>query len=149
MTNLSRYISAELVKAYQQAQYVIHEESGDIQLRVGQASTALATLMRKHDTQSAALLTAFNPYSVLASAKENIRNHNALIADIQALELKWVAAEGADASNRWPSEPSVLVLGICLQNAEHLADQYQQNAFLWIASTDSLVSLNLRYPKLP
>jgi hypothetical protein len=69
-----------------------------------------------------------------------------LIADIQALGLKWIAGEGADESNRWPSEPSVLVLGISHQNTELLAEKYGQNAYLWIEGHDGLVNLNLRYP---
>ena len=146
MTNRTHSISAQLAKAYQQAHYVIHGEDGEIQLRVGQASPELAALMQQHATQSAAFLTAYNPYSVLLSAEENARNHNALINDIAALGLKWIAGEGADASNLWPSEPSVLALGITLHGAELLADQYQQNAFLWIARVDGLVRLNLRYP---
>jgi hypothetical protein len=102
--------------------------------------------MQEHDTLSAAFLSAYNPYSVLVSAEENVRNHHALISDIDVLGLKWIAGEGADPSNLWPSEPSLLVLGITLQSAERLADQYQQNAFLWIARVDGLVRLNLRYP---
>lgn len=146
MTNLSRSISAKLAKAYHQAHYVIHIEGGDIELKVGQASPELAALMHKHDTQSAAFLTAYNPFSVLLSTEENVRNHNALIADINTLGLKWIAGEGLDISNLWSSEPSVLALGISLQNAENLADQYKQNAFLWVARVDGLVRLNLRYP---
>jgi hypothetical protein len=150
MTDLIRdvehAISPELAKAYREALYVIHGEGRDIQLRVDQLSPELATLMRGHAVKSATFLTAFNPHSILETAEVNVANHNALIADINALGLKSILGEGRDPLHLWPSEPSVLVLGISHQNAELLAERYGQNAYLWIAGGDGLVNLNLRYP---
>ena len=102
--------------------------------------------MKIRGVTSAAFLTAFNPYSVLLTAEENLHNQHSLISDIHSLGLTSIAGEGSDSSNLWPSEPSVLALGISLQSAELLADRYGQNAFLWISSDDGFVSLNLRYP---
>jgi hypothetical protein len=39
-----------------------------------------------------------------------------------------------------------LALGITLSQAEHLADEFGQNAFLWIANPEGFVNLKLRYP---
>jgi len=146
MTDTANNISAELEKAYREALYVIHCEDKNIVLRVEHANPELAALMKIHETNSAAFLTAFNPYSILSTAEENVRNQNSLIADIHSLGLTSIAGEGSDSSNLWPSEPSVLALGISLQSAELLADRYGQNAFLWISSDDGFVGLNLRYP---
>jgi hypothetical protein len=146
MKNTNRMISPELVKAYCDASYVIYGEDGDIQLRVNQPCLELTALMRKHGVRSAALLTAFNPHSILSTTETNVRNHNALIGDLQSLGLKSISGEGEDPSKLWPSEPSVLVLGIPLPSAELLADRYGQNGYLWIASDDGVVNLNLRYP---
>jgi len=146
MTDGANNISAELEKAYREALYVIHWGDEHIALRVGHANPELAALMKIHETTSAAFLTAFNPYSVLATTEENVRNQHSLIADIHSLGLMGIAGEGSDSSNLWPSEPSVLALGISLQSAELLADRYGQNAFLWISSDDGFVGLNLRYP---
>jgi hypothetical protein len=102
--------------------------------------------MKKLGITCAALITAFNPHSVLSTAEENVRNHNAMIADIHMLGLRSLAAEGGDPSHVWSSEPSILILGISLADAESLADRYKQNAFVWIPRDDGFVSLNLRHP---
>lgn len=146
MTKSANFIPVELERAYREALYVVHAKDKDIHLKVGDSSPELVELMRLHGVKSAALMTAFNPLSVLASAQENVRNHNALLADINALGLESLSGEGSDASNAWPSEPGLLALGISLQDAELLADRYQQNAFLWIAGNGGSVRLNLRYP---
>ena len=145
MNNLKHTISPELLRAYRAAIYVIYADEGDIVLKVDEASADLAKLMKKYGVTSAALITAFNPYSVLSTAEENVRNHNRLIANIHSLGLKIMAAEGADPSHIWSSEPSILILEISLEDAECLADRYQQNAFLWIPRDDGFVSLNLRH----
>lgn len=145
MTDHVHNIPPELAKAYHEALYVIHGESGDIQLRVGQPSLELVSLMKMYGVKSAAFLTAFNPHSNLATSEVNVFNHNALIDDIHTLGLRHISGEGGDPSNLWPSEPSVLVLDISHQNAELLADRYRQNAYLWISGDDGLVNLNLRY----
>lgn len=145
MTDHVYNIPPELAKAYYEALYVIHGESGDIQLRVGQPSLELVSLMKMYGVKSAAFLTAFNPHSILATSEVNVFNHNALIDDIHTLGLRHISGEGGDPSNLWPSEPSVLVLDISHQNAELLADRYRQNAYLWISGDDGLVNLNLRY----
>jgi Protein of unknown function (DUF3293) len=146
MTDAAKKISAELEKAYREAFYVIHWGDENIVLKVGHANPELAALMKIHVTTSAAFLTAFNPYSILSTTEENLHNQHSLISDIHSLGLIGIVGEGGDSSNLWPSEPSVLVLGISLQNAELLADRYGQNGFLWISSDDGFVVLNLRYP---
>lgn len=146
INDIDRIIPPELAKAYREALYVIHGEGGHIQLRVGQSSPELTTLMKSHGVKSAAFLTAFNTHSILEAGQVNVANHNALIADINALHLKSIFGEGGDPLHLRPSEPSVLVLGISHQNAELLAERYGQNAYLWIAGDDGLVNLNLRYP---
>ena len=146
MSNLIQDIPADLAKAYSDAFYVIHGEDGDIHLRVGQPSLELISLMKRYGAKSAAFLTAFNPHSILATAEVNVHKHNALVEDIKSLGLEFIAGEGGDPLNIWPSEPSVLVLRISHQSAELLAGRYGQNAYLWIECDDGLVSLNLRYP---
>lgn len=146
MTQDANFIPAELESAYRGALYIVHAKDKSIHLKVGDSSPEMVDLMRFYGLKSAALITAFNPRSVLVTAQENVHNHNALVDDINALGLESLSGEGGDVSNAWPSEPSVLALGISLQDAEVLADRYRQNAFLWIAGNDGSVRLNLRYP---
>jgi hypothetical protein len=146
MNKLTHFIPIELVKAYCDADYVVQTADQDIVLRVGSASPQLASLMRGYEVNSAAYLTAFNPFSAVSSAQENELNQSALTADIRSLGLKCILGEGRDVANLWASEASALALGISFQSAELLAERYKQNAFLWISSEDAFVSLNLRYP---
>jgi hypothetical protein len=145
MTEVAHTISAATVKAYHDALYVVYSKDKDICLRAGQSSSELVELMKIHGVNSAAFLTAYNPYSVISRAEENIIYQKSLIADIESLGLASIAGEGVDNLHVWPSEPSILALGIRLDDAQLLADKYQQNAFLWISGEDALVSLNLRY----
>lgn len=146
MNDLSHTISPELLAAYRTAIYVIYGDGGDTVLKIDEVNLDLSALMKKLGITSAALITAFNPHSILSTVEDNVRSHNVLIADIHALGLKGLAAEGSDPSHVWSSEPSILILGISLVDAESLADRYQQNAFVWIPRDDGFVSLNLRHP---
>lgn len=146
MSGLTYTISPELLGAYRAAIYVIYGDGEDIVLKIDEVNQGLAALMKKYGVTSAALITAFNPHSVLSTAEENMRSHNTFIADIYALGLKSLNAAGSDPSHVWSSEPSILILGISLMDAERLADRHEQNAFVWISGDDGFASLNLRHP---
>lgn len=146
MSNHVRTISPELVNAYREAIYLIFEDGQKISIKADQSNPDLAKMLRERGIFSAAFLTAFNPYSSIASKKMNELNQNSLITDLEYLGCDWIAGEGQDIANIWPSEPSILALDISLQSAELLADRYEQNAFLWITGEDGFVSLNLRWP---
>ena len=141
-----RLIAPSLVQSYRQAIYLIHAEGGDIAVKVGEVSHQLSTLMKAHKAKSAAFITAFNPYSSLLSPQANELSHKALLSDLDSLGLNCLSGVGKDAENLWPSEPSILILGISLENAESLAKRYEQNAFIWIPSDEGLVELNLLFP---
>ena len=144
-----RLIAPSLVQSYRQAIYLIHDKGGDIAIKVGEVSHQLSTLMKAHKAKSAAFITAFNPYSALVSPQENELSHKALLSDLSALGLECISGEGVDSENLWPSEPSILILGISLENAESLAKRYKQNAFIWIPGDEGLAELKLLFPISP
>ena len=144
-----RLIAPSLVESYRQAIYLIHAEGGDIAIKVGEVSHQLSTLMKAHKAKSAAFITAFNPYSALVSPQENELSHQALLSDLDSLGLNCLSGVGKDAENLWPSEPSILILGIFLENAESLAKRYKQNAFVWIPGDEGLTELKLLFPISP
>ena len=139
-------ISPLLIKAYRQASFVVLFQDREIKLHIGRVSHELKAVMSDGGVTCAAFLTAFNPFSDALSQEENEANQVKLVADLDALGVKCFPGAGRDDSDIWPEEPSILVLGISLQNAEILADRYGQNAFVWIANLDGLVSLRLRHP---
>ena len=141
----ARTISPQLIKAYRQAHYVVNQAGQSITLRIGQISTPLAKLMANEDVTSAAFLTAFNPYSQELGEGKNESAQRKLIADLRALHVSVISGEGKDPAGHWPGEPSLLALGISMQDAEILSDRYGQNAFVWIGNGDAMPNLRLRH----
>ena len=141
-----RTISPKLIKAYREAIYVVHLGDREIALQVNKASSQLANLMEEWEVSTAAFLTAFNPYSKTLDSQENEARQKKMWADAQPMCPKIFPGIGRDKNDQWPHELSVLALGINLQDAQILADQYEQNAFLWVSNAQGFVSLKLRHP---
>ena len=147
MTNAKQHvIDPVLIKAYRQAEYEVQANPQHYILRIGEVNHALVEQMKKEQVTTAAYLTAFNPYGQQIGLEENQRAQKQLLVDLDLLSIHYLQGQGRDAAGVWPSEPSVLALGITLQDAEILADRYGQNAFVWISNLDGFVSLRLRYP---
>ena len=138
-------VHPNLVRAYREAIYIVNEGDDAIALKVGEVSHALAALMRVHKVQTAAILTAYNPYSEIQPLAENERMQAALVAALQPKSTACFDAIGSDPEGKWEPEASTLALGISLVDAERLADQFGQNAFIWINTADAFVSLRLRF----
>ena len=143
--DLMRTIHPNLVKAYRQAKYVI-DTNNPLTLFVGQSNRALAEILSNNGVNSAAILTAFNPYSEICTTEENLKNQLALLKDVKDFGLTSIAGYGQDVEERWDREDSTLVLGITESQAEVLADKYGQNGFIWIGSIDGFPTLRLRHP---
>jgi hypothetical protein len=141
----NRSIAPQLVRAYREARYSINQNPSIIELRIGEANSALVQLMRDRQVSTAAVLTAYNPYSESKSQAENAAAQQQLLQDLAKHGIATLSALGSDPNGAWEPEPNVLALGISLQQAEALADQYGQNAFIWVNNADGFVSLRLRY----
>lgn len=103
-------------------------------LNVGHASPELALRFKLDQTDSAAFITAWNPFGELTSESENHVAQQVLLAEIKALGLPCLEGEGRDPSGQWPGEPSFLVFGISLEAAKKLAGQFRQNGFVYADS---------------
>ena len=138
-------VHPNLVRAYREAIYIANEGDDAIALKVGEVSPALAALMHIHKATTAAIITAYNPYSEIQPSAENERMQAALVAELKATATVCFDAIGSDPEGEWDPEPSTLALGISLMEAQRLADQFGQNAFIWINTADAFVSLRLRF----
>ena len=141
-----RTISPNLIKAYREAVYVVHLGDREIALQVNKASSQLAELMKEWEVTTAAFLTAFNPYSQPLDTQENEARQKKMWADALPMCPKIFPGIGRDKDDQWPHELSMLTLGIHLDDAKTLADQYEQNAFLWVSNEHGFVSLRLQHP---
>jgi hypothetical protein len=148
----TKTVHPNLVRAYREAIYTVNEGDDAIALKVGEVSPALAKLMHIHKAQTAVIITAYNPYSEIQPSVENERMQAALLAEIQPKSITCFDAIGSDPEGEWDPEPSTLALGISVVDAERLADQSGQNAFIWINTADACVRRRLLFeigkPKL-
>jgi len=144
--SINKTIAPSLVKAYRNAHYFVHHGQEVYLLKVGEVNHALSTLMQSYGASSAAFLTAYNPYSQMRSEAENHAAHEKLLAELAQAGIETIDGLGTDPHDDWDAEPSVLALGLSRSHAEQLADEYGQNAFLWITNANALVNLKLRYP---
>ncbi len=126
-------LPAELLKAFAETHYIVHHET-PFAMHIGQPCPELKSLMANHNALSAAFITAWNPFSENLHAKENKARQNDLKAGIKKRGLICIDGIGKHPSNNWPSEVSLLVLGIDLEAAKSLARHFEKHAFVWAAS---------------
>lgn len=74
-------ITKELIQAYEETDYRVSGVLPFI-LKIGKESEELRDLYDKHGYQTAAFLTAFNPYSELVTATQNEAAHKHLMEDL-------------------------------------------------------------------
>lgn len=123
---------AGLQQAYRRARYRVLLDGAALELRVGEASPALAELLAASGVTGAAFVTACNPGSRLTDSAANATAQAALEARCAGAGHRLLPGEALDPTGAWPAESSVLILGIGRQAALKLAVAFGQNAFLWI-----------------
>lgn len=137
--NEIREIPTELLQAYNETEYHVHDET-PFTLTIGQTCLSLLHIYAKTNAQSAAFITAYNPFSEQLPPAKNKALNDALEAELKKRSLKFMHGTGQHPSGDWPGEPSFLVFDLDLAAATSLAKRYQQNAFLWCGQ-DGLVKL--------
>jgi len=128
--SIQTQLSKELVHAYKETIYEVTTIPAMV-LKVGQTSSRLIALHEQHQAPSSAFITAWNPYSDRMSDEENTKRQDKLIASIKERELPYYLGEGKDPSGEWPGEASILILGISLDEAKELGNEWGQNAIIW------------------
>ena len=124
-------LEEQLIQAYRSTDYRI---AGKVQfsLRIDEPCVECDAEMDAHDSTTAAFLTAWNPYSQVADRDQNIAAQEQLVQDLETVSLSILSGEGVDPTGAWPTEPSLLAIGITRDQAVRLAGKYQQNAFVWL-----------------
>lgn len=116
--------------AYRNTEYCVFAPTGTIRLSAYGESPELAELHKSFDVTSSAFITAYSPQGQSTEEGCDKRNQEHLVADVSS---RWqlLPGEGADPQGEWPPEPSLLVLGICLDDAMRLGRKYQQHAIVF------------------
>ena len=124
-------ISPSLLAAYENADYVVFAEEGELVLKIGEPSRRLDALLEAEGAATAAFVTAANPRSAPRSPEENAAALATLDQLIAAARYPWRAGEGREPEGTWV-EPSRLVIGIYRDNAQALGRIFGQNAIVFI-----------------
>lgn len=124
-------MDATLLKAYQQARYVI---DGDYMrdIKVGIYYPWLDELLCQRNSRCAVFITAFNPLGQRLTNEVNQQNNQKLKQLIVNDGYYFLEGYSTDDKEEWPKEESFLVLKMAYNKAKCLSEQFSQNAFLQI-----------------
>ena len=126
--------NSELERHYLDTTYsiFINEEQYDINIE-----KPLPPVIKKlvNKEKSAVILTAWNPRSQSLSSQENKERNSKLKIQLKNFIIFNALGQGSDLSDTsWPAEESYFVLGIKKREAELLAVEYEQYAYVWLES---------------
>lgn len=122
-------IPSATLSSYQETDYRVFLEP-PLVLHIGVASKELSVLYFQFNTDSAAFITAGNPYSQPLAAAANAMRQAELAAELKQRGLSFFEGEGRHPSGDW-AEPSYLVLGLSLDEAKAMGRRCEQNAVVW------------------
>lgn len=126
-----------LLQAYRETHYWVNAalpERAAFALQIDEVSKPLSALHKKFAADCSAFVTACNPLGESLSDAENAKRQEDLMKVLRARSLRWLDGIGQHPSNDWPGELSVLILGLSLAAAKVLAQDFEQNAFVWSAA---------------
>jgi len=121
-------IPSDTLRAYRETHYLVTELLQPFALRIGTPSIELGALYRRRGVDSAAFLTACNPYGRLLDEAVNAAAQERLRGELETLGLAYFGGEGRHPRGGWPAEASFLALGLSRQEAVALGRRYRQNA---------------------
>ena len=119
-----------LLSAYEITNFHVKADPAFI-LNVSKSSEELKLLFKRNRVASAAIITAWNPYSKSLSSEENQLRNEQLKNELTLRSFKVIDGFGQDPLLQWVGEDSFLVLGISLESSKKLGVQYEQNAIIW------------------
>ena len=107
-------------------------ERGAFALRIGEPSEPIRGLHRRAGTSSSVFVTACNRFGRRHADGENLAAMGRLHAWLAARGIRWIAGEGRNEDGSWETEPSVLALGMGVDDAKALCVEFEQNAVVVI-----------------
>lgn len=124
-------ISAELFEAYRKTRYHVLAAKS-FELVLGRSCAPLLDLYQQTGVSTAAFMTAYNPFSEAVGPARNQAAQEDLKRFLGARDIDYIEGIGEDPSGQWPGEPSVLALGLSLDDALLVGTRFKQNAIIWI-----------------
>lgn len=84
------------------------------------------------ENKSAVILTAWNPRSQALSIEDNMLRNLDLLRSLSNMDYLVFEALGQGADPSWPAEMSFLIIGITQKEAENMAIEHEQYAYVWL-----------------
>jgi len=125
-------IASNLVTSYRRTHYRVGAGCGSILLRIDQHSESLEKILATSKQSCAAIVSAYNPYSQLASNEENLGAHEQLRNLLQHHPYPIIESLNIDPTGQWPPEESLFVPGLDLNTGRSIGQKFNQNAIVWI-----------------
>jgi hypothetical protein len=113
---------------------LINEQQYNIKI-TEDVPSAIKEILELAKEKTAVILTAWNPKSKLLSSQENKERNKKLDLTLRNNDYPVFKALGK-GDNLWPAEESFFIIGIKKEDAEQLAVEFGQNAFVWIDSEE-------------
>jgi len=123
-------INQSLLNAYSSASYHVYTKPAFI-IKINQYSADLESLYVLHHKNTAAFITAFNPYSQALDLNENHKRNDSLKEAIELLELSYTKGDGRCGENNEVGEESFLIIGISKEQSIQLGTESEQNAIVF------------------
>jgi hypothetical protein len=136
---LELLISADLISAYEAADYWVDFPAGRIILKIGQPCAGVDGFAGR---SRLAIVTACNPFSEVLGDAENAERQALLIEAVEAAGLDWFHAAGVDPEEEWTPEPSLAILDPSDQQLDAWMEAFGQNAVV-VAECGGRASLRL------
>ncbi|MDC0196613.1 DUF3293 domain-containing protein [Gammaproteobacteria bacterium] len=95
-------------------------------------SQPLIDLHQSHNCEPSAFVNAYNPLGVLTPEVRNIVAQNELEGHLSNRKIIFIRGVGRHKVGSWPSEQSVLILGVKIEEAKMIGVDCCQNAIVWI-----------------
>lgn len=121
----------ELEQHYLKTIYTVFVDKDKYDIKINKPVPDVFNQLLKNQN-SAAILTAWNPRSQFFSQTENKSRNNYLRVSLAKNKFNSLNAIGQGADTSWPAEESFFVVGINKDEAEKIATEYGQYAYIWL-----------------
>ena len=122
-----------LIDAYRATDFVLFDTGeGEVVVNVGRQSADFDRVLASRNAETAVIVTAFNPRSVVLPDAENRARHAQLTALLEARGHDYALGEGRDPTGHWQAELECVVFGIAVEAGLDLARAFDQNAIVFV-----------------
>lgn len=131
LEDIPEWLDQRLLAAYLETVYrVVGPDKKGASLKIGDEKNALIDHLVRMEIDSLAIITAFNPHSVLLSPLENERRNLALREDLKGRATLLLPSIHIAPDESWEQEHGFCAAGIESVLAVEIGRNYEQNAIV-------------------